>query len=187
MNEDIRNAIEAARTIGRQFASFGVIAETADALLALVNHEDELRTQIRQMQVELATLETSVSTARAAEEQRTREAKATGDATIAEYTNKIGAIDAELRAAKEHRNAALQATQFEADRGVRAITEELNRVKATIAAERTRLLADHEAFIDETKSHRARIEQNTKVLEDKLDALRAQARGALAAVEDEQE
>ncbi len=180
---DIREAIEAAKTISRQFSAFGQIADKADALLALVNHEDELKAQIGRLQAEIATLETSVSEARAAEEQRTRDAKSTGDRTIAEYEEKIAALDAELRAAKDRRNTALQTAQLEADRGVRAVADELERTTASLAAERARVSAEHEAFIEDTKEHRARIEANTKALQDKLDVLRAQARGALAAVE----
>lgn len=180
---DIREAIEAAKTISRQFSAFGQIADKADALLALVNHEDELKATIARLQGEIETLTTQVSEARLAEEQRTRDAKSTGDQTVADYEAKIATLDAELRAAKDKRNVTLQTVQAEADRGVRAINDELERAKTSLAAERQRVQTEHDEFIEQTKEHRARIEANTKTLEDKLALLRAQAKGALAAVE----
>lgn len=172
--QDIRDAIEAAKKISQQFSAFQQIADKADALLALVNHEDELKTKIVQLQADIVGLETRASDARVAEEQRTAVAKANGDRTIREYEEKIAAIDTELRQAKDGRQARINNEVQLADRAIGQIKAAFEAEKTKIEASYQAITAEHEAFIEQTKEHRAKIEANTKALEDKQAELRAE-------------
>lgn len=171
---DLRDAVDALKNASRLYGALATVGEAAESALTVVNHVDELKADVAKLQAEKVNLQTAISEARLAEAQKTADAKANGERTLREYADKIAALDAELKAAKDRRNAALQTAQLEADRGVRAIKEDLERTKALLAAERARVIAEHDAFIEQTKEHRERIEANTAALQEKLDVLRAQ-------------
>ena len=177
---DIREAVDALKTASRVFGSLASVGEAAETALSLVNHGDELRAEVARLQAEIVGLTNTISDARATETRKLIETKANGERTLREYAEKIAAIDAELRAAKADRQAKIDAEVQTADRAVGQIKAAFDHAKANFDADRARITAEHDAFIEETKVHRAQIEAKTAALEAHLNELKDKVSAALA-------
>jgi len=176
---DLRPALVAIKDIAKLFAPLATVGESVDALAAVLDHEAELKASIqsllgRQAQIE-AECQQRVADCNA---EIAAKCKVHNDA-VAGYEAKLDTLDRELKDAKAGRQARIDAETQAGDRIVGQIRTALKAEKERVAAEQARIAAEHDAFIEKTKAHRAEIEENTAALQAKLDALRDQARVAL--------
>lgn len=180
---EIKDALGALRSISKAFAPLATIGADVDRLEALVAHEDELTASIERKLAQAKEIDADIAAKLSAcdvEIARKQEVQRNAEAG---YVARLDALDRELKNVKAQRQARIDTETQAADRAVGQLRKALNDVKAAIDADRARITTEHDAFIEQTKQHRETIEANTKVLEDRLTALREQAKNALAATE----
>lgn len=176
----IRDAFGTIKKVAAQFAAFAVVDAACDDLLALVNHEDELRARIEAAKGDLHAVQQTATDVQKAAKKNLADIATEHNGYIAEYATHRDQLRAEATAVETECRERVESARAAA---IKQIADSDTALQATLAAttvERAKIEADHAAFITQTKEHRATIEANTVLLQTQLDTLREKVAAVLA-------
>lgn len=172
--EQILSALSGVKKIAQDFSAFATVSVACDTIAALVNHEAELEARIAQLQQEKVDAEQAIL-AVAAEEQAKIDALKNAHAKYeAEMSAHRDKLRTEAEIVRTQCQEAIAAAKTAAEVTITAVDTELREATTIRSTERAYIVADHDAFVAETKINRAQIEANTAALQAKLDELRAE-------------
>lgn len=181
---DIRDALVAIKDIAKLFAPLATVGESVDRLLALTAHEDELKQAIADKLAEVAHHDAAMATKLAETDAAIAQRQQVQANAEAGYTDRMAKLDADLRAAKDRAASGIADAENRVRVAATKAEQEIAALKMKLSEERGLLTREHDAFIIETKAHRAKIEENTAIMEATLREMREQAKAALGAVQE---
>jgi peptidoglycan hydrolase CwlO-like protein len=178
--KELQALLTVLKSAAKPFLVLGQIADTVEPLLAVVNHQAELKASVTDLQSQKAQLASEIAADKAAYEKAKAKRRAEDDAWEAEHLKKHEGIradvanaeaDAKERIAKASAKAALAESQS-ATR-VAAVEAEVNR-KADSAR------ADYEAGLKTLVADQDKVIQQTSQLQAHLDTLKTKLSPLLA-------
>lgn len=171
---NLLDSLAAIKDVAKLFAPLATVGADIDRIVALVAHEDELKQAIDAKVREKIQLEADITQRRAEVDSEIAEKQRIQTDVEAGYQAKRDALQVEFQTGKESARREIDAARTKVPAVVAECQRDIDELTRAAAVERQRIVNDHNAFIEQTKEHRAQIEANTKALEDKRDAVRAE-------------
>jgi hypothetical protein len=183
MDTDVREyqaALNTLKTAAAPFLALSKLYDAAAPLLAVVNHEAELKAAIESLKADVAGWESKVSEARATEETATADARAEHEKFVAEYAAHRDKLRAEALAAEADRDSRVADAKAIVEDVSRKSIAEIDAVRAKADAERQTTTDELAAYTQAAIAERARIKTEIAVFQTHLDDLKAKVSAALA-------
>lgn len=170
----LQDSLAAIKDIAKLFAPLATVSADIDRVSALVAHEDELKESIADKLNEKAQIDAEIATRISAADAEIAASKKAQADTAAGYAARNDELNVEYQAAKTAARVAIDQAKADVATEQETCGRQIANLRAACDAERTTISADHAAFIESTKQHRAQIEANTAALQDTLNKVRAE-------------